>query len=120
MLLADGRAAARDRVRCASWPATTSRAAPSSRRSRGRSPRSPRPRSRATASGSGSRVVEDPIAAKIAASPGELAWGGAASTTFWVDRAERITALFFTQLLPSSTYPLRPQLRQLVYQALVD
>ena len=70
--------------------------------------------------GLGFSVVEDPVAAKIAASPGELAWGGAASTTFWVDRAERITALFFTQLLPSSTYALRPQLRQLVYQALVD
>jgi hypothetical protein len=25
-----------------------------------------------------------------------------------------------TQLLPSSTYPLRSELRQLVYQALVD
>ncbi len=70
--------------------------------------------------GLGFSVVEDPVAAKIAASPGEIAWGGAASTTFWVDRAERITALFFTQLLPSSTYALRPQLRQLVYQALVD
>ncbi len=70
--------------------------------------------------GFGFSVVEDPVAARIAASPGELAWGGAASTTFWVDRAERITALFFTQLLPSSTYALRPQLRQLVYQALVD
>ena len=70
--------------------------------------------------GLGFSVVEDPVAAKIAASPGELAWGGAASTGFWVDRAERITALFFTQLLPSSTYALRPQLRQLVYQALVD
>jgi len=28
--------------------------------------------------------------------------------------------LFLTQLLPSSTYPLRSQLKQLVYQALVD
>ena len=73
-----------------------------------------------TGFGLGFSVVEDPVAAKIAASPGELAWGGAASTAFWVDRAERITALFFTQLLPSSTYALRPQLRQLVYQALVD
>jgi CubicO group peptidase (beta-lactamase class C family) len=70
--------------------------------------------------GLGFSVVENPVEAKIAASPGELAWGGAASTTFWVDRAERITALFFTQLMPSSTYALRPQLRQLVYQALVD
>ena len=46
--------------------------------------------------------------------------GGAASTTFWNDPAERITVLFLTQLLPSSTYPIRPQLQQLVYQALVD
>ena len=44
----------------------------------------------------------------------------AASTAFWVDPAEQLTALFFTQLRPSSTYPLRPQLRQLVYQALTD
>ena len=53
-------------------------------------------------------------------SPGELSWGGAASTAFWVDPAERITALFFTQLLPSSRHPIRPQFKQLVYQALVD
>jgi CubicO group peptidase (beta-lactamase class C family) len=70
--------------------------------------------------GLGFSVVEDPVAAKIPASRGEIAWGGAASTSFWVDPAERITAHFFTQLLPSSTYPLRSQLRQLVYQALVD
>ena len=47
-------------------------------------------------------------------------WGGAASTTFWVDPAEEITALFMTQLLPSSTHPIRSQLKQLVYQALID
>jgi len=28
--------------------------------------------------------------------------------------------LFLTQLLPSATHPIRPELRQLVYQALVD
>jgi hypothetical protein len=43
-----------------------------------------------------------------------------ASTGFWLDPKERVTAQFFTQLVPSSTYPLRSQLRQLVYQALVD
>jgi hypothetical protein len=37
-----------------------------------------------------------------------------------VDPVEDVTALFFTQLLPSSTYPIRTQLKQLVYQALVD
>ena len=76
---------------------------------------------RASASGSGSAVVLDPAAHEgRSASPGELAWGGLASTAFWVDPPERITAQFFTQLAPSSTYPLRSQLRQLVYQALVD
>jgi CubicO group peptidase (beta-lactamase class C family) len=51
---------------------------------------------------------------------GELTWGGAASTAFWVDPAEQITAAFYTQLLPSSTYRIRSELRQLVYSALVD
>jgi hypothetical protein len=39
---------------------------------------------------------------------------------FWVDPVEDVTAVFLTQLLPSSTHPIRSQLRQLVYQALVD
>ncbi len=70
--------------------------------------------------GLGFSVLDDPVKNKVLASPGEYAWGGAASTAFWVDPVEQITALFFTQLLPSSTYPIRPQLKQLVYQALVD
>ena len=70
--------------------------------------------------GLGFSVVQDPVAGKVLSSPGEFAWGGAASTAFWVDPLERVTVQFFTQLLPSSTYPLRSQLRQLVYQALVD
>ena len=57
--------------------------------------------------------------AKTLSSPGEFAWGGAASTAFWVDPAEELTAMFFTQLMPSSTHPIRQHLRQLVYQALV-
>jgi CubicO group peptidase (beta-lactamase class C family) len=70
--------------------------------------------------GLGFSVVHDPVANKVLSSAGEFAWGGAASTAFWVDPAEEITALFLTQLLPSSTHPLRSQLRQLTYQALVD
>ena len=100
-----GRHRCSEAVRCASWAATTCPAARSSRRSRGR--RSPRPRTRAWASGSGSRVVLDPARTKTLCSEGELAWGGLASTAFWVDPKERITAQFFTQLAPSSTYPLR-------------
>ena len=70
--------------------------------------------------GLGFSVVHDPAAAKVPGSAGSYSWGGAASTIFWNDPAEKITALFLTQLLPSSTYPIRPQLQQLVYQALVD
>jgi len=70
--------------------------------------------------GLGFSVVQDNIDNKVLSSIGEFAWGGAASTAFWVDPAEEITALFMTQLLPSSTHPIRPQLKQLVYQALVD
>jgi len=65
-------------------------------------------------------VTLDPAATKTGGSVGDVAWGGAASTTFWVDRAEDLCVVFMTQLLPSSTHPLRSQLRQLVYQALVD
>ncbi len=70
--------------------------------------------------GLGGSVVIDPAATKVLSSKGEFAWGGAASTAFWVDPVEEITALFLTQLLPSSTHPIRPEFKQLVYQALVD
>jgi CubicO group peptidase (beta-lactamase class C family) len=70
--------------------------------------------------GLGFSVTLDPVANRVLCSPGELAWGGAASTAFWVDPLEDVTALLFTQLLPSSTHPLRSRLRSLVYQALVD
>ena len=70
--------------------------------------------------GLGFSVVDDPVKNKVLASSGEFAWGGAASTAFWVDPAEDLTAIFLTQLLPSSTYPIRTQLKQLVYQALID
>lgn len=73
-----------------------------------------------TGFGLGFSVVLDAAAGKSLGSEGEFAWGGAASTAFWVDPAEEITATFFTQLMPSSTYPIRPEFRQLVYQALVD
>ncbi len=68
--------------------------------------------------GLGFSVVIDPVPGKVICSAGEIAWGGAASTAFWVDREAELTVSFFTQLLPSSTHPIRSQLRQLVYQAL--
>jgi CubicO group peptidase (beta-lactamase class C family) len=70
--------------------------------------------------GLGFAVTMDPGPAKTAASAGEIYWGGLASTAFWVDRSTGVTAAFYTQLAPSSTYPIRAQLRQLVYSALID
>jgi len=69
--------------------------------------------------GLGFAVVIDAAAQKTLGSVGEFSWGGAASTAFWVDPAEELTVCFFTQLLPSSAHPIRSELRQLVYQALV-
>ncbi len=70
--------------------------------------------------GLGFSVVIDPVKNKVLSSKGEFAWGGAASTAFWVDPVEEVTTLFLTQLMPSSTHPIRSQLKPLVYQALVD
>lgn len=70
--------------------------------------------------GLGFSVATDPVANKTLRSAGEFAWGGAASTAFWVDPVEEIVAVFLTQLLPSSTHPIRSQFLQLVNQALVD
>jgi len=68
--------------------------------------------------GLGVSVMLDPIRAKILGSPGEFAWGGLASTAFFVDPVEQFTAILMTQLIPSSAYTLRRQLRVLTYQAL--
>ncbi|GAC1346332.1 MAG: serine hydrolase domain-containing protein [Acetobacteraceae bacterium] len=70
--------------------------------------------------GLGFSVMLDPAAAQILGSPGEYAWGGAASTAFWVDPAEDMAVVLLTQLSPSSTYPIRRELRVLTYAAIED
>ena len=68
--------------------------------------------------GLGFSTLVDPARNGAVSSGGEFAWGGAASTAFWVDPAEEITCVFMTQLMPSSSYPLRRELKATVYQAL--
>ena len=70
--------------------------------------------------GLGFSTVADAAAGKVLTSEGEYAWGGMASTAFYVDPATGVIALFFTQFMPSSAYPIRSRLRTLVNQALVD
>ena len=70
--------------------------------------------------GLGFSVMLDPARAQILGTPGECAWGGAASTAFWVDPTEDMAVVMFAQLTPSSTYPIRRELRVLTYAAIVD
>ena len=70
--------------------------------------------------GLGFRVVVDATQAGLLTSEGEYGWGGAASTSFFIDPKEGLIGLLLTQLMPSRTYPIRNQFKVLVYQALVD
>jgi len=65
-------------------------------------------------------VAKAPTATQVIGSAGEYMWGGAASTIFWVDPVEDLTAVFMTQLLPSGTFNFRGQLKALVYPAIID
>jgi CubicO group peptidase (beta-lactamase class C family) len=68
--------------------------------------------------GLGFAVTLDLAKTMIAASAGECFWGGMASTAFWIDPLEDIAVVFMTQFIPSNHYPIRRQLRTLVYAAL--
>jgi CubicO group peptidase (beta-lactamase class C family) len=70
--------------------------------------------------GLGFGVTVDPAASMIPGSKGDFFWGGAASTFFWVDPVEDLTVVFMTQLLPSSAYAVRRELRTLVYSAFTE
>ena len=70
--------------------------------------------------GLGFSVMLDPARAQILGTPGEIAWGGLASTSFWIDPAEDLAVVLLAQLIPSSALPVRRELRVLTYAALVD
>jgi CubicO group peptidase (beta-lactamase class C family) len=70
--------------------------------------------------GLGFAVTTDVVKTGIAGSVGEYWWGGLASTAFWIDPVEDICVVFLTQLVPSSTYPIRRELRTLINAAVVD
>jgi CubicO group peptidase (beta-lactamase class C family) len=70
--------------------------------------------------GLGFAVTMDPAKTLIPGSPGEYNWGGAATTSFWIDPAEELITIFMTQVLPSSAYPLRRELRTMVYAAISE
>jgi len=69
--------------------------------------------------GLGFASVIDPVVAGVMGG-GDYYWGGAASTLFLVDPREQISLVFMTQLMPSSTYNFRGQLKSIVYSAIID
>ena len=70
--------------------------------------------------GLGFAVTMDPAQTLIAGSPGEFNWGGLATTSFFIDPAEELITIFMTQVMPSSAYPIRRELRTMVYAAITD
>ncbi len=70
--------------------------------------------------GLGFRVLTDLRAAGVLGSVGEYAWGGAASTMFWIDPQEELIGILMTQFMPNDFYPIRNEFRVLVNQAIVD
>ena len=63
-------------------------------------------------------TIMNPGVAGTFSSEGEFFWGGAASTIFWVDRKNNITATMMTQFMPSDRYPIREELKTLLYSSL--
>lgn len=68
--------------------------------------------------GIGGAVLLNPALARMPGSEGDFGWGGMASTYFWTDPVKDLTVVYLTQLVPSSSYPNRVELKALVHGAL--
>ena len=69
--------------------------------------------------GLGFAVTTNPARSLLPGSAGDFSWGGMASTFFWIDPREQLIVIFMTQLMPSTLYNVRRELRTLVYSAFV-
>lgn len=71
-----------------------------------------------TGFGLGFAVTIDTARSMMPGSVGEYYWGGMFSTAFFIDPVERLTMVFMTQLSPSMIYPIRRELKTMIYSAL--
>jgi CubicO group peptidase (beta-lactamase class C family) len=69
--------------------------------------------------GLGFATVIDGPATMLPGNAGEFYWGGMFSTNFFVDPVDDIIVIFMTQLMPSGAYPIRRELKTMVYSALI-
>ena len=68
--------------------------------------------------GLGFATTIDSAATLVPCSNGDFYWGGMYSTAFFVDPVEDIIMIFMTQLMPSTTYPVRREIKTMIYSAL--
>ena len=78
------------------------------------------PKLAGTGFGLGFAVVTDPVRNLTPGNAGEFYWSGIYSTKFFVDPTEGLSMVFLTQVLPSIVFPIREQLKTLIYAALTD
>ena len=69
--------------------------------------------------GLGFATTIDSAATGVPGSTGDFYWGGMFSTAFFVDPVEEIIMIFMTQLMPSSAYPVRREIKTMLYSALL-
>ncbi len=80
----------------------------------------PYPWAPGTGFGLGFSIVEDLGLRGLPGSVGEYGWGGAYHSTYWVDPAEELVVVYFTQLIPANGIDDHEKLRALIYQAIID
>jgi len=69
----------------------------------------------------GCSVTMNPAMTRLPGTPGEFAWGGAASTAFWIDPKEDLAVVFMTQVMGTDArLTLRRDLRTLTYSAMTE
>ncbi|NKB88435.1 MAG: serine hydrolase [Acidobacteria bacterium] len=73
-----------------------------------------------TGFGLGFSVLADLGARGTMGTVGEYAWGGAYHSAYWVDPAEELVVVYFTQIFPAGGLDDHARLRALVYQAIVE
>ncbi|MEU6322507.1 serine hydrolase domain-containing protein [Streptomyces sp. NPDC047009] len=66
--------------------------------------------------GLGVSVVTDPELTRSPAVLGAFGWSGVATTTFWVDPHHDLTVQFLTQLRPTGSHSVYPELKRLIHE----
>jgi len=69
--------------------------------------------------GYGFAVMLDVSKTNLLGSNGNIWWGGAFNTHFFIDPKEKLISIFMTQLNPYTNY-YHDKMKQLVYQAIID